>query len=209
MKISDLNKITVEDLQKINYKKQLEDVKKKPETAISAVIIVIALLFSFYIYNSQQGELKRLKNQVAIMETKQVSIDRLLAAKEKIKNFWNSIPAPLAEEQVLNMMTDIATNRQVRIESLAPSRRNSGIFYDSSAINLLVSASSYENLWLFAYDLEKSNHGMRVDSLEMQLENQDQRSRNSETGDKIIAQISLTAINFKPADGYQSEKTAQ
>ena len=212
MKISDLNNITLNDLKKIDYSKVVIAIKEKPEIAICISLIIITLFLSLNIYNNRQKELKRIKTQVAALETKQKSIDRLLTAKEETKKFLDSIPQPLTEEKMLNLITDIATHRKIVIESLSPSKQNSAAFYDAFAVSLVVSAPSYQDIWLLAYDLEKSKYGIRIDNWEMRLENSLDQQRNRPNqipgGEgKLAVQLLLTVINFKLEAEYQNENT--
>ncbi|MDZ4243399.1 MAG: hypothetical protein U1D99_11275, partial [Candidatus Omnitrophota bacterium] len=115
--IKKLQSIDVKDLKNLDYQKILQDVKKRPDIIISSAVVVMALLISINLVSSHFRESQSLRNDIATLERKLSVVEDYKKVRDEMDAFMAQIPAPMAEQDLINILTDIAVKRRVQIES--------------------------------------------------------------------------------------------
>jgi hypothetical protein len=205
MDLTKLSRLDINDLKKIDYRKLLEDLKKKPEILVAIASILLSIFVLAQIVSSSQKDRKALQEEKGNLEAKIKQIETLTKAKEDLASFLSNIPPVLDQSEAVSFLTDLANTRSIKIVSLFPSTGESTDYYDSFRIDLNILAENYENLWLFIRDIEDYKYTIRVESWEAAT-NTDQSSPSRGTpspakpegeGTQLSVRIQLTAVNLK------------
>lgn len=199
-----LNNIDISDLQKINYKKLLNDLQKRPDVIIIIVAILITLYVSPKLYMNRRKELGTLIQETATLKKKDKAIDAYNAAQTELKEFIDNIPEDIGETAFMNQMTDFAESRHVQIKSFSPAKRRSEPLYALTSIVLDVSAQNYKDIWLFIHDIEKSPYSIRIDNWKGTRGGGSQANRGrrqatstTSTEHQINVKLEIASIRFK------------
>lgn len=205
MNIPDLSKIDIQDLQKLDYMKLLQELKKRPDVLITVVLVLVTLILSVNIFMKKSQELQSLQQEISKLEAKDKVIAQYDTAKKELTDFLVNIPKTLLENDLINTVTDFAVARSVQIESYTPARKQSLAIYDLTSISLNVTAAEYKNIWLFVNDIEKSKYAIRVEnwsgSTDVTTRNTASRKINlsdlNPVQSGVTARLEIAAINLK------------
>ena len=205
MNLADLSKIDIKDLQKIDYAKLLQDLKKRPDILISIVFVLATLSFSVNAFTKKKGELSSLQQEVSKLEEKIKVIDSYEAVKKELTDFLANIPEKILENDLINKVTDFAVSRNVQIESYTPMSKQSSPLYDLTSIDLNVSAPDYKNVWLFMNDIEKSKYAIRVENWAGSMDAKGDSRNNSR---KRVLSGGAGVASDQPSIGFRLEISA-
>ena len=207
MKISDLNKIDIKDLQYIDYNQILGDLKKKPDVLIGIVAILATLIFSLYFYSNNNKNMKATRAELHIAKQKKDEIDLYNSIQKNFAEFEKSMIKKVSEDNFIKKITDIAVKRKIQILSYSPSSSNKHPLYQLSIISIDVSANTYKDMWLFIHDIEQSGENFRVDSWNGSLagNSRNSRRRGRQERDqssileksKINSHLEISSLTFK------------
>jgi len=203
MNISDLLKLDIKDLQKIDYKKLVEELRKRPDALINIVVVLITAIIFFNLTSSHQKESKKLKRDIKKLTEKVEEIDRFNKAQQELDSFLDTLPGALPEDEFVNTLTDLAVKRNIQIESFSPTNTKSTPFSDTITIELNLSLDSYKNLWLFIHDIENSQYALKINNWQgymTQVYSQQNQfiSRQQKPAKAVInSRISLSTVKIK------------
>ncbi len=164
MNLQDLAKLDINDLQKIDYNQLLGEIKKKPDILVAVVLIVGSLIFA--IGNFQKGfkELRSLRGQINVLQKKTTLIRTYNDQKKELGDFLEKLPKVIPDNDLIATLTDMAVHRGVKIESFSPATGRDAKLYKTASLKLEVVAESYQQIWLFTRDIERSGYALRIDS---------------------------------------------
>jgi len=186
--INKLNKINVNDLKNIDHVKLLNSIKGRPDILLITAAVAAALLGSCKIVGQSQGEMKSTKEKIRVLEEKVTAIKDYKSSQSQLQEFTSQIPEPVDGDSLMNVLTDFASKRQIKIESFSPSKSRSETLYDTASLQLNVVSEDYKNLWLFIRDIEDSNRPIHIKRL---------KTSPSAAGSKISVQMEIITVNLK------------
>ena len=70
MDLVELSKLDIKDLKRVDYKKLLQDIRKKPELAVSLLIGVAAVAVCLHLFSRAGGEGQSLRAEIQKIEEK-------------------------------------------------------------------------------------------------------------------------------------------
>ena len=164
LKLADLSKLDIKDLQNLDYQKLIMDAGRRPDLAISILTPLIAIFISLNIFSKAQHELKSLAGDVAVMKEKIKLVDHYNTAQGEFQQFFKTVPPKVTENEFVDKITDLAVKRRVQIEAFSPAKNQSDPLYDLTMIDLNVNTKNYEDMWLFISDIENSGLAIRINS---------------------------------------------
>ena len=194
--IEKLNKIDINDLQKIDYKKIALEVRKNPNDFINIIAVLLTGFIVFNLFTKKQAEAKKLKTEMVTLEQKKISLENYNKANNELTAFIKNLPQKITDDEIVNRVTDIAVARNVQIETFTPAKKIKTTLYDLNSIVLSITASSYKDLWLFVHDLEQSAYALRIDHWTVNsliANNPDQAKKET----KFRANLEITSLNIK------------
>jgi hypothetical protein len=191
--IEKLNKIDVKELQTIDYAKSFNKLKSQPEVIVSAAVILVAIFLSFKIYNNTQDEMKSEQRKIKALEEKIAAYEGYKNAQADFNKFIEKIPQPISDDNLMNLLTDFADKRKVRIESFSPLGGKNSPLADTSGLSLIMSTEDYKNLWLFIHDIEESNSPIYISRLKILPA----EGKEGASTTKIGVQLDVISVNIK------------
>ena len=200
--IEKLNSIDVKDLKQLDYGKLLKEAQRSPDILIGAALIALTFFFSVSYFAKHKTQLKNIRVEILQLEDKIQMIERYNQTKADLDEFLSYIHPFVNETDFINQITDYAAKRKIQIGSLSPSRKEDQALAQLTKVQMHLVAKTYDALWLFIYDIEKSPQYFRIDSWrgEMGATTRQRRVDRSATPieqDTITVDMEITLINFK------------
>lgn len=195
----DIRKMDINELQNIDYQKLLSGVGKKPDTAISIVLVLLGILFSFNLLMKSQSEKKAIQNKIVEMQTKLEIVTQYKKAEEELENFIKNQPPKMTEDGFINKITDFAVKNSIQIESFSPAQNKSDPVYDLTSINLTASAADFNDVGLFIKDIENSKSNIRINNWSGNMGVSKNASRiNEDTAQsRVNFRLDIALVTFK------------
>lgn len=201
MNLAKLSKLDIKDLQKIDYKQLLQDLRKKPDLAICIVAGLLTVLFCLQTFSKGMMAAEKVKSDIRLMEEKNSALDAYNKSKSDLDEFLNKIPEPITENGLMDKITDLAVARNVQIESFVPTKNQNEPLYTLSSITLNVAARDYKNMWLFIHDIETSPYAIRIENWTGNMGPRSQSGRRREASNPnelwINVRVEVAAVNIK------------
>ncbi len=197
MNFMDLKNINI-DLKSIDLASFKRILTQRQDIAANLALVLFSFFLMFRIYSDRQHEAVVLKTRVADLEQKIEAISQHEKAAQELDGFVKALPEGIAPSNIIDKLNDFAEKRKVRIESFLPAGSQSQALYEKSSVLLNISADSYQDLWLFVYDIETSPYNLRVDRFSGSSQSIRQGPGTQQSGqEKLYAQMEITAIYFK------------
>ncbi|HOY09832.1 MAG TPA: type 4a pilus biogenesis protein PilO [Candidatus Omnitrophota bacterium] len=207
MNLSELSKLDVKDLNKINYSKFGEHLKKNPQELVTTLIVIGAIVFSAHFYINKKMESRRITIQINDLLKKKVAMTEYNNAKKSRDDLLNNLPQGLSADTLANVLTTMAIHRGVRLESFSPAKKIDEPLYELTSINLEISSKEYDNIFLFIHDIESSQYNIRIedfqstifDTMVSQRRQQPQQAGRDKKEERpeIRIQMEIASIIFK------------
>ena len=206
MNLAELSKLDIKDLNKIDYSKLGDTLKKNPEQLITVLIVIGTIVFSVHYYVKKKMELRRVTIQINELLNKKTAMDEYNNAKTSHDDLLNNLPQGLSEDTLSNALTTMAIHRGVRLESFSPAKKMDEKLYELTSINLEISSKEYDNIFLFIHDIENSKYNLRIEALQgtildtlasQRRRSQRQSRSEEEETPEIRIQMEIASIIFK------------
>ncbi|HQO58065.1 MAG TPA: type 4a pilus biogenesis protein PilO [Candidatus Omnitrophota bacterium] len=206
MNLKELSKLDIKDLNKIDYGKWGDQLKKNPEQLATAIIIIGAIVFSAHFYINKKMELRRVKIQINELLKKKVAMTEYNDAKKNHDDLLNNLPQGLSADALANALTTMAIHRGVRLESFSPDKKIDEPLYELTSINLVIISKEYDNIFLFIHDIESSQYNLRIEDFQSTVLDSFVKKRrhpqqlvgeDKEENPEIRIQMEIASIIFK------------
>jgi len=206
MNLKELSKLDIKDLNKIDYGKWGDQLKKNPEQLATAIIIIGAIVFSAHFYINKKMELRRVKIQINELLKKKVAMTEYNDAKKNHDDLLNNLPQGLSADALANALTTMAIHRGVRLESFSPDKKIDEPLYELTSINLFIISKEYDNIFLFIHDIESSQYNLRIEDFQSTVLDSFVKKRrhpqqlvgeDKEENPEIRIQMEIASIIFK------------
>lgn len=203
MDLVELSKLDIKDLKKVDYKKLLQDIQKKPELAVGLLIGVAAVAVCLHLFSRAGVEGQSLRAEIKKIEEKIKAIADYNSTQEEFNQFLANLPEKITENTLIEKLTDFAAARNIQIESFSPAKSQSDAFYDLTGVVIDITAKEYKDVWLFVHDVENSKYAIRIDTWagSMGPRSQGAMRRRGETAAPddlwLNVRLEIAAVNFK------------
>src|SRR5690242_15831957 len=123
MKIPDLSKIDIKDIDVNKIKDQILDHK---EQAVQVVLGIVAFFMIVSMWGGSQKEIGKFKNQINSMQAKSGIIGEYKKSQSDMEMFLKGLPPALSEGQIINLVTDLADKNKIKILTFTPAPPKEG-----------------------------------------------------------------------------------
>lgn len=162
MKISDLNKIKIEDLKNIDWELAKDRLTSSPVLIICIVAgIITAASISFAFRSYKKVTLKQ-KTVVNALLKKAKALDSFEAVQRQYSAFVDNAPKSISENEMIELLSNIALERDVQIMSFSPTRRESNSNITLTKVEITIASESYIDTIQFIRDIEKAPYAIRI-----------------------------------------------
>lgn len=159
---------------------------KFKENLLNVVILVLAVIIAFKIYQSKVIEINNLKNQKE-METNKNSVLAEISIVEKEIAFLTEKINNKSLASLLDKVSDFAKNSSVKISKITPQKESVMGAYTKYSYELSLSAGSYHNIGNFVSMLENSPDIYRFDNLVI-------NGKTADGSDSVTATLTVYTI---------------
>jgi len=185
------------DIKNIDIQKLVNVVVRRQDYLLNLVLVLATIFAVVKILDYQKQRAFRLEQEVVTLEKKIKAISEYESAEKDVKNFVNSFPQGLLEtNNIINRINDLAVARNIQILSFDPAERNTTELYEKTNIRLVLTGDNYEDIGLFAQDIENSNDNFLVQKWSASLV----ENRNPVTGisqQQISVEMVISCIYFR------------
>jgi len=164
MDLKQLSKFDVAELKNVDYLKLLTGLRKRPELIVNFLSILLAVIISWNIFAKGKSQLQNALEEIPKLEEKIAAINEFHSVKARLDTFQANIAPRISEEQFINLMTELASKRKLRILSLSPGGTDNKNYYEYLSVNLDFTCEKYTDIWLFINDIESSRYPLKITS---------------------------------------------
>jgi Tfp pilus assembly protein PilO len=143
---------------------------KIKENGISLVILVVAVIVAFKIYQSKEGEIAALKSQKVTEEKKNALLGDIGGLEKRIAYLKDNVNNK-AISSVLDKIGDFAKTSSVQIAKITPQKEEVLAAYTKYSFELTLSAKDYHQIGKFMSLLESSPDIYMVEELNVAKNN--------------------------------------
>jgi hypothetical protein len=123
--------------------------------AFNIGLVLVALIVSRVIYGNQYKNVEDLRRKISVEEQKNVLFAELNSDQKKL-TAYKQVYARREASTIVNDITQIARDSDVRILSIRPGEEHKQAGYSELLIDVSVGASDYQSLARFVTNLENS-----------------------------------------------------
>lgn len=203
--IKKLSSITADDLKNIDWASMKNYLLSQPGLLINILIISMTVSIIVATFRSHVKLTKTLKTKVTELKEKAEALDKFELAQVEYKKFLKNIPQTISENRLIEMLSGIAFNRDVRIVSFSPANRSSNRFVNLTNVEITVTSKNYTDIIRFINDIENSTYAIRLGGWTGVSKSQNQSSRrrlrSSESiqaeDEYIETKVKIETVEFK------------
>jgi len=162
MKISDLNKIKIEDFKNIDWELAKDRLLNNPTLIICIAAGIITAATTSYAYRSYQSVALTQKTEVNALLQKVKALDSFEAVQKQYAEFVANVPETISENEMIELLSKIALTRDVQIMSFSPTRRKSNSNINVTKVDITIASESYIDTIQFMRDIEKAPYSIRI-----------------------------------------------
>lgn len=182
------------DIKNIDIGKLTKNLQHRKDILAGFVVIFIFIFFLNKIHSEHKQKISTLRTQAAALEEKIKVISQYEKARETLKTLLLSYPSGLSSmNDIVTTLNDLATRRNIQISAFSPLGQKNFDLYTTTNIALTVSASKYEDLGAFIYDIENSKDNLRIENWSISSFSQKSDASNQ----KINVALEVASVNIK------------
>ena len=200
MNLSDLKQLDLKDLDLAQIK---DNLLERKDLLINIGLVVGTVALCFFIFNNNRNVAATAQAKVVEMLGKTDVIVQHHKSLDKIKKFKEQFPAPLNENDIVDLVTNSAIKDKVQILTYSPAQETNSGIYSRLTMQYSFIAMDYANMIQFLYDIEHTPNALRVENWNGTVDsgNLNSRGRNNsnsteETVKRFNGQITVTAIKL-------------
>lgn len=206
MTLNELLQFDLKDLKKIDYRRFIGRLKSRPDIIVAVLTMVVTMIICFLIYSGKKKELDVQLRDIEMLQQRDALFVDLQAIKQGVQALKGVLPAQISESDLIDIITQAATDHGITISAFSPTVRNDHGAYAALTLSLTVVAPLYHELWGFIYRIESENRSLRIDSWSSRVaEGARSVRRVASSGqaggasdpNMIEAALTVTVINFK------------
>ncbi len=184
MKITDISKIDIKDIDAAKIKDQLLQHK---EVVVQIILGACSLFFAVSLFNQSQTEVTKYKTQIATLQAKAPAIEQYNKTQMDVKDYLKKVPEAVSEDKIINLVTDIAVKNGVKILTFNPANIDKRNSLETLSLRFTLVADSFLSMVRFMADIERGKDFLQI----WECEADPQLNAKSSTNNKG------SAINFR------------
>ena len=130
------------------------------------IALTLGFLFGAYlIFSDRITKVQELDAAIGVLKDKDASSREYRNVQKNMEELLKDIPAAVADNRFVVLLTQLAEKRSVVIASLNPPKSRRESFYSNSEVEMSFTAPSFRDGMLFLKDIETLPFSMRIMSL--------------------------------------------
>jgi len=173
-----------------------EVIKKYQSQAFNLVVVILALIIAFKIYEKNAAEVALLNQSKDTQIEKNIALEKISKVNQEIsavKKFINQ----KEQDSVINTVGDIAQETGVEILSINPTADEKNSYYTKFFFDLALSADSYHKIGKFISLLESSQDIFNIEAVSLDQQSDDFERGNNGESKKISVILKLSKVLAK------------
>lgn len=162
MDLRDLNKITLEDLKAIDWDIAKSNLVRRPDLLFNSAMILVTLIYGIFTYQSSAQKLSSLKGDLSNLEERYSTLQGLETVKEKHAAFIKGVPETISDNQLIEILSEIALKRNVQITSFSPSQEQANDYVRLTKVRVNIKSQNYADIIWFMHDIENLPYTVRI-----------------------------------------------
>ena len=175
MKISDLSKITVTDIKGYFENQDWESIKdllswesikervlSNPTPIICVLAIMITIASVSYAYGIHMDVTETRETEVSELRKQVEEVSIFESTQKQYRDFLANVPEAISGSKMIEMLSEIATARNVQIISFSPVSKKSDGYINITNVGITIASENYADTIRFIHDIEKSPHSIRI-----------------------------------------------
>jgi len=184
MNLKDLTQLDINDLRNIDIDQVKSALISKPNVLINIILVGVTVLVAVSVYTNHTVKEKNIEKEIKIASKKLKVVQEHNKILEAIQAFIDSAPVPIEISSLMTMLNENASNFNIQIIKLQPSKVDRSENFEISKIQLSISTSNYKNLLLFIDALENSEYAIRIEDWSAAM-----KSKKAGKGDRTLISI--------------------
>ena len=160
--IKRLNRININDLKEMDWGLAKDWLQSQPGVLINIAMAVVTFFVVSSTYNRNASTMKALGEERTVLQEKSEALEKANSVEKQYKDFVESIPQTIEEDDLIETLSDFAIRRGVRILSFSPAKEESNKFVNVTSVEVNVASADYTNIVLFMHDIENSPYLVRI-----------------------------------------------
>ena len=200
MNLSDLKHLELKDLDLEQIK---DNLLERKDLLINIGLVVATILVCFTVFNNNRKAAATAQAKVLQMQGKTDVIAQHQQSLDKTKEFKEQFLPTLSENDIVELVTNLAIKSKVQVLSYSPAQEASSGIYNRLTMQFIFTATEYADMLQFIYDIEHTPNALRVESWtggpeSNTLSNQGRFNKIpiEETAKHFNAQIMITSIKL-------------
>ena len=194
MKIPDLNKIDIKDIDVAKLKDQLLERK---DIVIQMALGVMTVVIAFLIFNRGQAEIKEYKSKISTLQAKTGVIDEYNRTQADIKGFLGKVPDVVPADKIINLVTDLAGKNDVKILTFSQADVKKERSLVTTSISFSLVANSFVSMARFMADIENGKDFLQLWSCDMVPQIDTKKSEKESAKIPISFQIDVASLKVE------------
>ncbi|MCX5700816.1 MAG: type 4a pilus biogenesis protein PilO [Candidatus Omnitrophica bacterium] len=141
-------------------------IDKHKNKILNIIILIIAVIIAFKIYNSQLAKAEQLKKDIQTESNKNEVLNDLVGLEGRLENYKNQFTRKESRE-FMNKINTLAKQNGLTIVSIKPRTEELKNDYSRIAFDLTVNVRNYHDLGRFINNIENNADIYRLDSAEV------------------------------------------
>jgi len=175
MKISNLTKITVTDIKSyfqnldwesvkdlLNWESVKERALDNPTPIICVVAILISIISVSSAYDVHKNTTETRETEVSELQKQVEEVSVFENTEKQYHDFLANIPKAISGSKMIEMLSEIAIERNVQILSFSPVSKKGNSYINLKNLAFTIVSENYADTIRFIHDIEKSPHSIRI-----------------------------------------------
>ncbi len=197
MKISDLSKINIKD---IDLAKIQENLLQKPDLLIQLIITGISFFILIKVVAGGLLEEKKVQEKIQELGKKVARIKAHDDLQKEYSQFLADLPPGLPTDDLMGRVTELAGEHSIQISNFSPPKEIKKKFHTLTILSLNVTANNYQDMVTFIRSIEESSENLRVDrwtsAAKAQTTNSGEAASAEEDKESVSAQIDIDLVKY-------------
>ena len=179
MNLKNLSKIDFNELKNIDWETVKEYLLSRPGLIINVSIIAATAVVTLTYCRSQLQSVKALNDEITVLQEKAGVISALDKTQKEYDQFVKQIPQTISADMLIEILSEIALERDVQIVSFSPANEKNSTFASLTNVKITIKSEKYANTIRFIHDIENSPYSIRIGDWRGALSSQDALSRGN------------------------------
>lgn len=193
MKIPDISKIDIKDIDVVKIQNEL---MQRKELVVQVLLALASIVVGVSAFNGSQAEIAKYKSQIASLQAKTGAIDEYNKTQGEVKDFINKVPAPVSQDKMITLVTDLAGKNDVKILTFNQAEAEKKGTLVTTAVNFSLETNSFANMIRFMAEIERDKDFMQISTCKVEPQLNAKLSANN-PGVPLIFHVDVVSLKVE------------